>query len=529
MTVRTLAFAIAAASGILVSPVRAADSATLDADDCTVLAALDFAEPVGVAVTLAASVAPAAGDVPARCRVTGTIAPETAFEAWLPLADWNGRLLATGCYNLCGSLRTDQMEDAAARGYATVTMDGGHSDAKYPDSRWAWNNTALEDEFGHRALHLATVLAKELVRAFYGDDSNYAYFRGCSTGGRQGLVAAERYPEDYDGIVAGAPFNQRLSIQHLIWADRANTDASGKPILRGPQFARLHAAVLDTCDAADGQVDGIVGDPERCAFNPATLACATDKPADDCLTPAQVTATARIYAGPVDSAGRALAAFGAMPGSELTWEQQLIGQDGKPPYFRFIGQNWLRFHAFEPDPPPSPGDILFDFDKDPARLAASAARIGYTGELERFAARDGRLIVHHGWSDESLQPAYTLEYWRAAQRMNGGTENLDRFARLFMLPGVQHCGGGPGAGDIDYLTAIERWVEADKAPAMLVGTRTKDSVATLQRQTRFPVPGEILLRRPVFAYPALARYKGEGDPLDPAAYLRERPPARSDR
>ncbi len=166
MTARALLLVVASGLALVASPASAASDEVLNADDCAVLAALDFSEPVGVAVRVTASVAPAAADLPARCRVTGTIAPETAFEAWLPLGQWNGRLLAAGCYNLCGSVRTDQMEDAAARGYATVTMDGGHSDSQYPDSRWAYNNPALEEEFGHRAVHLSTVLAKQLVRAF---------------------------------------------------------------------------------------------------------------------------------------------------------------------------------------------------------------------------------------------------------------------------------------------------------------------------------------------------------------------------
>ncbi|MBM4197868.1 MAG: tannase/feruloyl esterase family alpha/beta hydrolase [Gammaproteobacteria bacterium] len=497
------------------------------AEECAVLAAIDFAEAASASVALRASFVAASGDLPARCAVSGNIGPETGFEAWLPLENWNGRLLATGCHNLCGKVQTEQMEDAAARGYATVTMDGGHSEKKYPDSRWALDNTALEDEFGHQALHRATLLAKALVRAFYGDEANYSYFRGCSTGGRQALAAVERYPEDYDGVIAGAPFDQRHSVPHMIWADRANTGADGRPVLRAAQYALLARKVLEACDSADGLADSVVGDPERCSFDPATLACAADATGTDCLDAQQLRAVGLIYQGPADGKGRLLVPSGAARGSEFTWERQLTPRDGRPPYFRFIGENWLRFHAFEPDPAAGAAPV-FDFDRDPRRLAASAARMGYTPALERYAERDGRLIVHHGWADESLQPAHTLGYWREALRLNGGSASLQSFARLFMLPGVMHCGGGPGAGDVDWLTAIERWVEADDAPDALIATRTKDSGPTLGGQPRFPVAGEVLARRPVFPYPDVARYRGEGDPLDPASYERQPPAAQAD-
>jgi feruloyl esterase len=487
-------------------------------DECAVLAALDFREAVGADVSLSGAMIPAAGDLPARCRVVGNIAPEVAVEVWLPGDAWNGKLLVAGCYGLCGSIRADQMEDAVARGYATATTDAGHSDQKYPDSRWAYNNPALETDFGHRAVHVTTLLAKALVRAFYGEREQHAYFRGCSTGGRQALVSAQRYPEDFDGIIAGAPFHQTLSVPHMIWADRANAGPDGRPLLRKREFTLLHHAALDACDASDGLADGIIADPEHCAFDPAGLACAEGQ-AGGCLSPAQVEAARKIYEGPSDSAGRRLAPFGAAAGSEATWAQQLIGRDGKPSFFLTIGQNWMRYHAFEPDPPAESGILAFDFDRDPARLAPAAERAGFEPDLERFDARDGKLIIYHGWSDESLQPAHTLDYWRRVIRENGGADKVARFARLFMLPAVFHCGGGPGAGDVDYLGALERWVEQDEAPDALIAWRTSESVPVTVRQPRFPLSGEVLMKRRVFPYPEVARYRGEGDLLDPANFL----------
>jgi feruloyl esterase len=491
-------------------------------DDCAVLAALDLGELAKEGVAIRAEPVPADADRPARCRVTGTIAPEIGVEIWLPADTWNGRLLVAGCYGLCGVIRAEQMEDAVARGYATATTDAGHSGQKYPDSRWAYNNTSLEEDFGHRAVHLTTRLAKSLAGAYYGKPAQYAYFRGCSTGGRQALVSASRHPDDFDGIIAGAPFDQALSVPHMIWADRANTGADGQPILGRRQFTLLRKAVLARCDAADGSIDSVVGDPEGCDFRPESLACASGQERD-CLTPAQVEAAAKIYAGPTDGAGRRLAPFGAAPGSEFTWARQLLGKDGKPSFFHSIGQNWMQYHAFEPDPPLGSGPLVFDFDKDPPRLAAGLARVGYRPDLEAFAESDGKLIIYHGWSDESLQPAHTLAYWEAALKRNGGAEGLGSFARLYLLPGVLHCGGGTAAGDVDYLTALERWVEQGEAPDMLVAARTKASVPVTVRQPRFPLAGEILARRPIFPYPAVARFRGTGDPLDPASYERVLP------
>ena len=515
LAVLLLVLGLARATEVLAQPDSPAEP-----DDCAVLAGLDLAEAAGAAVQLVGAMVPAGDSLPARCRVTGTIAPEVGIEVWLPAEAWNGRLLVSGCYGLCGSVRTESMADAAARGYATATTDGGHSEAKYPDSRWAHDNTALEDDFGHRAVHVTTQLARALVEAYYGEAAARAYFRGCSTGGRQALVAAERYPDDFDGIIAGAPFHQELSVPYMIWADRANTDSDGKPLLGRPQFRLLATAALAACDGDDGLADGVIGDPERCAVNPAALACA-EGATKGCLTPGQVTAAGRLYAGPGSSAGARSAPLGAAPGSERSWERGLIGHDGAP-MFRVIAQDWLRYHAFEPDPPADAVPV-FDFDRDPPRLAATAARVGFAGQLAGFRAREGRLILWHGWADETLQPAHTLAYWRQALRDNDGAAGLGEFARLYLLPGVDHCGGGPGAGDVDWLAALERWVEADEAPQMLVAMRTAGSVPLTVRQPRFPLAGELQRRRPLFPWPDLARYSGAGDPLDPASWARVTP------
>jgi feruloyl esterase len=286
----------------------------------------------------------------------------------------------------------------------------------------------------------------------------------------------------------------------------------------------LGAAALAACDAQDGHADGVIGDPETCGFRPQTLQCPAAAqgrraPAGHCLKPAQVEAATRIYAGPRTTRGQAWSSGGSPVGSEFTWEKSLLAQAGKPAFFQSIVDNWLRYLAFEPDPPlpsvaasgkDSRPSLALNFDAGPAQFAATAAVAGFRPDLERFRSLGGRLLVYHGWADESLMPAHTLDYWREVRQRQGGAqgasrggdERLGEFARLFMVPGMLHCGGGPGAADIDFLTALERWVEAGEPPASLVAYKVNDAVPTFVRQPRFPLaPAAVQYTRQVFPYP----------------------------
>jgi feruloyl esterase len=355
-------------------------------------------------------------------------------------------------------------------------------------------------------------VAKQLVGNYYGYTPDHSFFRGCSTGGRQALVAAERYPEDFDGIIAGAPFNQLQSVPQMAWAMAVNTGADGKPILKRAEMNLLGRAVLDACDGQDGRVDGVIDNPEACDFRPERLRC----PADDgvtkgaahgpCLTPAAVEAAARIYAGP--GASGAWSSGGAPVGSEFTWASSLLAPEGKIPFFQFIVQNWLHYLAFDPDPPEAvvgQAPLVLDFAAGKAQFAATNSVVGFKSELKRFGDLGGRLILYHGWADQSLMPAHTLDYWHEAISRVGGESALGEFARLFMVPGMQHCGGGPGATDIDFLTALERWVESEDAPASLLAYKVRNPVSTQVRQPRFPIPpAAVEYTRTVYPYPQVA-------------------------
>ena len=397
---------------------------------CDALKALDLTEGTGAGVRLEeVGILPAAGDQPELCRANGFIELKVGFEVRMPRKDWNGKLLVTGCSNLCGILQIQGMEDALARGYAAATTDMGHRTGDTSDARWAFNNIPLETDFGHRATHVATLAAKQIVANYYGDPPAYAYFRGCSTGGRQALVAAERYPDDYDGIIAGAPFNQSLSVPHMAWVLAANDGGGGEPLLKRADLELLHTAALAACDGDDGRIDGVISSPESCGFKPQSLQC----PARGrrCLTPAQVAAATKIYAGPRTSKGEAWSVGGSPVGSEFAWEKQLLAPAGKVPLFQFVVHNWSQYLAFQPDPPvPSSalasevgkGLPVVDFDAGPAQFSATAAVSGFRPDLERFRALGGRLLVYHGWVDESLMPAHTLDYWREARQRQGSSD-----------------------------------------------------------------------------------------------------------
>jgi feruloyl esterase len=470
----------------------------------------------------------AAGGQPAYCRIAGRIEPAVGFEVRLPRSGWNGKLLVTGCANLCGYVNSAGLAEGLARGYAVATTDMGHQ-GDPADARWALNNPQAEIDFGHRATHLTTRLAKALVAAYFGNAPEYAYFNGCSTGGRQGLVAAWRYPGDFDGIVAGAPFNQALSVPHMAWVLAANAGADGKPLLGAREFTWLAEAALADCDAGDGLPDGVIGDPERCRFDPAQLACGADGRAGRCLTAAQVNAATRIYAGPRNSAGQALVTYapgGAPVGSEPSWAASLLPRGAAPAFFDFVVQNWSRHLAYEPDPA-GPGPWRFDFDRDPQRLRATVQVAGFRPELDAFRRRGGRLIVYHGWSDESLMPAHTLDYWRELGERLGGDAARAELARLYMVPGMGHCAGGPGFTAVDYLGALERWVEADEAPDELTAARVPATpVATPAGAPAGPLPtGAVTARRPLYPYPDVAVYRGSGNPDSAGSFVRRSPGA----
>jgi feruloyl esterase len=492
-------------------------------EQCRALTAADFGtlQDAPTRIT-AAGALPAKDGVPALCKVEGYVAPQVGFELRLPLSGWNGKVLTQGCGAMCGTmLGAAGCEEAAARGYACVTTDMGHKGLPY-DGKWAYNNPAAEIDFGHRATHVATVAAKAITERFYARAPQYAYFRGCSTGGRQALVAAQRYPYDFDGIIAGAPVLYQLMGPplQLFWGTAVNFDKDGKPIFDARKLPLLAAAVTQACDGLDGVTDNVISRPLQCKFDPARLQCrGADGP--DCLTAAEVEVVRKTYAGPTTSAGERLMPSGQVPGSEAAWGAYLDG--GKAASNYGFGSEVLRYLSFDIDPGPDFEVTDFDWDKDPQRMSLSTLTAA-NPDLTLFKQAGGKLIAFHGMQDPAIFFTTTTEYFDLATRAMGGRQEMDTFARLFLMPGMYHCRGGAGVNHADMLGALEAWVERGTAPDAIMGYHIDtEAKGPAEPPVSFD-PAAAKFARPLFPYPDTAAYDGSGDWRKAGNYRRAKGP-----
>jgi hypothetical protein len=493
-----------------------ADADSLSAASCTALAMRDFAPEVGSNVTIDKTEIAADGgnSLTSHCHILATIAPSTGVEIQLPVSAWNGRLLFTGCGGACGVIRTVQGADALARRYAVATTDMGHRFAEGQDPRWWINDQDIVEEFKHRATHRATLLSKAIIAAAYGRPQDYAYFRGCSTGGRQGLTEAVMYPGDYDGVIAGAS-GTKIVIPHNLFAYAANTRPDGSGILTVEAINLLAEEAMNTCDMDDGLKDKVIGDPSACAFDPATLLC--DGPQTErCLTNEQIGAANKVYQGARRDDGTPFYAMGYAKGTELDWTDRFIGPEGKPPRGERVAQFALERLV-------GPGATLADFDYGKHSVLGSplsgAIDLGPDGKkLAAFINGGRKIIMYHGWADPEATPASSL-YFYQAQADAFGEDTLGDFLRLFMFPGMKHCRGGNGVNTADYLAAIERWVEHDEAPASLDAYRT---TAEPFNYIAHPLdPDTVVTGRKLFPYPSVSIYAGSGDLADPQKWTKK--------
>ena len=480
---------------------------------CSAIAAQDFTMvPDAPTQIMRTTDVPAADPLPPYCRIEGYVATSIGFEVRIPQSNWNGKLLMQGCGGFCGSYAViAQCDDALARGYACVSTDLGHKSTPI-DGKWAYNNPQGEIDFYYRATHATAQAAKAIVAVAMRQDIEKSYFRGCSTGGRQGLISAQRFPNDFDGIIAAAPAGVSPGGGlHLIWSALANLDEDGEQILPASKLPLLHDAVLKACDAIDGLEDGLIDDPRKCAFDPAEMQCRR-RPRDDCFTGPEVAAIRRIYQGATDSDGKVLYRAVPMPGSEMLWSPAYIGVNGKPSVYYLFGGDFFRYVGFAEDPGPSWQPEMFDFDIDPGRMGYNR-HLNYAAnpDLRAFAAKGGKLISYQGWSDQSVPPLGVIDYLDDVERFMGGRDAVSDFYRLFMLPGVAHCAGGAGPSRVDSLTALEQWIEDGLAPEMLVAYKLKSDPGDFSAAHLPPPESGIERSRPVYPYPDVARYKGAGD------------------
>ncbi len=452
---------------------------------------------------------PAGADTPEHCRVRGQILPQVGFEVNLP-AQWNGRLLMAGNGGYAGDAldhdrRTPPRSSLLQRGFATVVTDTGHSSATEPLGTFAADRQKLLD-YAFRSLHVTATAAKAIAKAYYGSGVTRSYFQGCSTGGRQALILAQRFPEDFDGIIAGAPVlnfsGTMMSYGRMVQAFQAAPIASTK-------LPALAAKIYEGCDAKDGLKDGIIDDPRRCDFKPARdlprCEAGTDRP--DCFTGPQITTLETIYSDMVVDGKRIFPGWPvgseiAGPDGQSGWANWFVRADGAPSIQQMFGETFFQYLA-PPKPDPKFSFSQFVPERDVPKLENIHQILDATDtDLTRFQKRGGKLLMYFGWADPALNANMGLEYYqRTVERMGAETPS---FFRLFMQPGVFHCGGGVGPGNAEWLGAIQDWVEKGSAPDMLKATKV--------------VQGRTEMTRPLCKYPEVARHKGSGSPSEAESF-----------
>jgi len=456
-----------------------------------------------------AEMRPAAGANPAHCRVQGTIDTEIHFELLLPLEDaWNGRYVMGGGGGFVGSVQNSAQSNLAgtqtalALGYATSGTDTGHQGGGV-DASWALDRPDREINFGHRAVHLTAEVSKTIIRLHYGRDIDYNYFIGCSRGGGQAMVESQRYPDDFDGIVAGAPAYNWTAIGAMgiqtAQAIYPNPQDPSDRSLNPEVLQLLQRSVLEACDDLDGLTDGILNDPRDCRFRTEDLPrCRAGEGGGDCVTARQLAAIRVVYRGPMVD-GRVVYPgypFGG-EGEPAGWGQWLGGGQGLPgmPSLHFgFGTGIYKYIVFD-DPDWSYATYDFADWAEDTRRAAKILNATDT-DLTPFKVSDGKIIFFNGWSDPALSALGTIQYYEGVE---DGDPQADEYARLFLLPGVLHCGGGPGPDQVEWLETIRKWVEEDQAPTRITATkRARD--------------GSVEMARPLCASPPEARYDGRGDP-----------------
>src|SRR5215471_5452967 len=431
-------------------------------------------------------------DLPAFCRVSITSRPSSdsdiKIEVWLPAENWNQKYQAVGNGAWTGSIGYAAMADALRRGYATSSTDTGHVGGS---ASFAMGHPEKAIDFAYRSEHEMVLKSKALVNAFYGNAPKYAYWNGCSAGGRQAMKEAEMFPADFDGIIAGSPgldwsgrSAQAVRINQLLDKEDARLTPAHQKL--------LHDAVVNACDAQDGVKDGLLSNPAACKFDPAALVCKTGQ-TENCLTPAQV-ATAKAIYSPIKTKTREIA--GLAYGSELNWTDLGWSQSA-----RATGLDHYRYLAYND---PEWSIAKFDVGTDPAKLeeGPSGQINALSPDLKAFFARGGKLLMYHGWADPQISPLNATTYYEQVVKAAGGAGKVSGNYRLFLAPGMAHCGGGEGPNDFDKIGTLEQWVEHGKAPDQIVASHSKG--------------GAVDRTRPLCPYPQVATYKGSGS-IDEAA------------
>jgi feruloyl esterase len=485
----------------------------------TAVSAGTFTPPTGAALN----------NLPGFCEVHGVLKPTPAsvihFEVWMPLTNWNSELEGIGNGGLAGTISFGPMANALRAGFATVSTDTGH-DSKEP-ATWLQNRERLID-YSYRGLHLATVTAKAIVDAFYGQSVSHSYFLGCSTGGKQGLMEAQRFPADYDGIVAGDAANfWTRQMMNEVWDGIATSTPETN--LSRDKLQLIQDAALAVCDALDGLKDGIISDPTHCRFDPKSLPICKEASETNCLTNAELAAVQKLYSGPVDPRSGKSLYPGFYPGGELGW-----GRDGGQMVINrtttsgVSSYDFFRYALFgKPDWDWRTFNFATDIEIAEEKLAAITNATN--PNLDEFRRLNHKLLYYHGTADPLIPAQNGINYYETVVSFEGGgakgTEQTQQFFRVFLVPGLYHCSGGPGASGFggntaapvrdaehDLISAVSRWVEEGVAPDKITATKYVGNAAS----------NGIAMQRPLCAYPAIPRYKGNGDANDAVNFVCEK-------
>jgi len=429
---------------------------------------------------------------------------------------WNTRFYMFGNGGFAGESfeapnRVNNRAAGLRNGFTTAATDTGHSAAVEPGGTFAASQQKLID-FGFRSLHMTAVVAKLMIRAYYGQAPSKSYYDGCSLGGRQGLILAQRFPEDFDAIIAGSPaLDQTGSMLSRAWWMQGVAEA---PI---PAFKlkMLSDRIYEMCDGKDGLKDGLIDDPRKCGFKASrdlpTCTAGVDQP--DCFTPGQIGALDRIYSDVMANGKRFFPGWPvgtevAGPNGQSAWIGQIVsGANGSPGVWPRYAETFLQFEAF-PEKDPKLPLSRFDINKDVPRTTLAAQILNATDtDLTAFKQRGGKLLMYFGWADPQLNPLMGVEYYEnVVEKMGSATPD---FFRLFMAPGMFHCGGGIGPNVFDVATPLVKWAETGAAPDQITASRV--------------VEGKVVRTRPLCAYPQVARYKGSGSIDDAANFSCARP------
>lgn len=459
---------------------------------------------------------PAIPAAAAFCRVKAVLTPtprsSIKVEVWLPdRAAWNGKLLGAGNGGFGSNMSVPAltMRGGVAQGYASVGTDMGHHAANDVDGSWALNEPEKIIDYGYRANHLGAVTAKAVVRAYYANPLSASYFHGCSDGGREALMEAQRFPDDYDAIIAGAPASPWTRLVTSFAADHLAVFGDPASELKPQTLKLLQSSALAMCDKIDGLEDGLIDDPRACKFDPRALVCKLAG-ATDCLTQPQAEAAWKLYSGAKDPSGKPFFP-GYAPGAEAvsgTWELWLTtekAQHGKfaTEYFRYLVHN---------DPTWTLAKFDFEKDYEAAKQRTRAVLDADNPDLSAFIGRGGKLIMYHGWQDAAIAPENTINYYEAVKAKNPA--QVASSVRLFMAPGMSHCLAGPGPNTFDVLGALDKWRSGGPAPEQMIATKYDNDIFGY-----LGLPAKAQRTRPLCAYPSVARWTGSGS-IDDAANFR---------